>query len=81
MKGIDLRPKRLKTRLGSRFFIKAIVMPGFDAEGSHHEEPKEGVSEIVSVKVKPMHQEHEPLGREPLIYLCGDGVILCLLQR
>lgn len=51
--------------MGLRFFIKAIVMPGFDAEGSHHEEPKEGVSQIVSVKVKPMHQEHEPLAYGP----------------
>jgi len=41
------------------FWIHATVMPGFDSTGSHHEEPKDGISEILSKKVYPLHQQNE----------------------
>lgn len=41
------------------FSIHGTVMPGFDSTGSHHEDPKEGVSAVVSKKVYAQHQQNE----------------------
>ncbi|CAK9036669.1 Ras GTPase-activating protein 4 (Calcium-promoted Ras inactivator) (Ras p21 protein activator 4) (RasGAP-activating-like protein 2) [Durusdinium trenchii] len=54
-----LEMRKFSGKQTDQFFIKATVMPGFDYAGSHHDEPKDGVSEVVSKKVYPQHQQNE----------------------